>query len=757
MGRDVSLINDLQKTVLHAAGNRPVTARLTAAITALANAPDNAVAASINEYRAALAEAAGKTQAELRELINELAAAPVAFLGPVHAAAGQLLDRATAHGTDLADSVELGPATLSLIAKAAAVRSLPTPPERPTTMVVGHLPIAGLAAALELGPISASGAGYFDVASRSAGAALTSELGPARVDVALLVDASGPLSVRALLRAEFRPTGIHLGFGFSLDAVGGIVGINCGVDGDRMRDGIADGSAMDALFGGGRSADQIRATVRALERIFLARDGSHVVGPTLRLGWLNVGGTSLAKVDVGVILELPRGRVLLPGRLVVEVPGPGVPLLHVRLDLLGEVDVAGKRLALDAALVNSYVLGGFSIAGTAAVRMAWGDHATMLATVGGFYPGFSPSPAVVPPQRRISIGLRNPIPVGLSITINGYAAVTAGTVQAGAHLSVSFKVPGASLNGSAGFDAIVQLSPLWFEAQVHGSVSIRALGQDLLSVNLKGTLTGPGPLVLTAEAYSRVLGVKVGGRKSFILSNEAGADRAPFDGLAGLVREELARAANVTGKGGADPDVVLAPRAADDAPLLAPNAELVWAQEAFPLDGPFQKAGGRTMASPAAVLVSPAVPRAGTVKRQLTTAAYTTITPANALTVPQFEDREAGWHLQCVSTRSSSSKTVDRSHRTIMLPKPTPLWRDSIHVEVPWSVAAALRSREAPAALAKGVGAAVVVDREKWASAEPGNPIADFHGSGAASHSAALLKPGGLALPAYALDPVVLP
>ena len=49
--------------------------------------------------------------------------------------------------------------------------------------------------------------------------------------------------------------------------------------------------------------------------------------------------------------------MLLPGRAVLEVPGPGTPLVHLRADMLGVVDVPGKRITVDAALVDSQVLG----------------------------------------------------------------------------------------------------------------------------------------------------------------------------------------------------------------------------------------------------------------------------------------------------------------------------------------------------------------------------------------------------------------
>lgn len=251
MARDLSLIRTLQQAVLLAAGNQAVTGRLADALAALGAAED--VSSALGEYRAALLEAAHLTETGMRELLTSVAAAPVSFLGPVHEAARVLIDTARTRGLDLAEEIDLGPAGLSLIASAVLLRTDPPPPARATSHLLGHLPVGGLAARLDLGPVRAAGAGYLDPTRRNAGALLTADLGPARVDVVLLLDARGPLSVLALLRADLGPSGIQLGLGFSLDAVGGIVGLNRTVDGPVLRDRLADGSGLEAIFGGGLS------------------------------------------------------------------------------------------------------------------------------------------------------------------------------------------------------------------------------------------------------------------------------------------------------------------------------------------------------------------------------------------------------------------------------------------------------------------------------------------------------------------------
>ena len=460
------------------------------------NADAASLEAAVIAYRSELVSQLGGP-ANSVAFFDDLVTRSLPDLGPLVAAveAAAPLDRQSAR--DVLVSRQVGPAEV-LLSAPAVIAALPDGTSR---HMVAHLPVDSLVIGLDAGAITARGAGFLQSNPAAAGAYLAAGVGPVQAVLALLLgEMDGQMSVLGLIRAEFRPTGFQLGFGFSLDAVGGLIGVNRRADVDELRRRLSDGTAADSLFGGTTSSTAgILATLRALDRMFPVALGSVVVGPTLRLGWLTVGTYSLARADVGVILELPRGRVVVPGRVIIEVPGPSLPLVHLRLDMLGEVDPAARLLAADAALVDSTVVGAFSVNGTAALRLSWGDAPYAVVTVGGFYPGFDPSPAVIPLQRRISLVLSNPIPAGLSIHAEGYFAVGAGTLQMGGSLNVSFEIAESGISGSVGVDALVQLSPLWFTATVTGSVQLHAFGIELMGVQVRGDLTGPGPLVLTAR------------------------------------------------------------------------------------------------------------------------------------------------------------------------------------------------------------------------------------------------------------------
>ena len=118
-----------------------------------------------------------------------------------------------------------------------------------------------------------------------------------RLDVPLppvLVSASAVLAVEgdvpsflAVLGVQFVPP-IQLSFGFSLDRVGGIIGVNRALATDELRGAIRTGAAGDALFRVPPPADPL-GVAAALDRLFPRRTGSHLVGPSLKLSWLSFG------------------------------------------------------------------------------------------------------------------------------------------------------------------------------------------------------------------------------------------------------------------------------------------------------------------------------------------------------------------------------------------------------------------------------------------------------------------------------------
>ena len=72
--------------------------------------------------------------------------------------------------------------------------------------------------------------------------------------------------------------------------------------------------------------------------------------------------------------------------------------MQIRLDILGLLDFQKRVVEFDAVLVDSHLLGILELTGGAAFRLSWGREPYVVLTVGGFHPGYSPAPLVVPAE-----------------------------------------------------------------------------------------------------------------------------------------------------------------------------------------------------------------------------------------------------------------------------------------------------------------------------------------------------------------------
>ena len=392
--------------------------------------------------------------------------------------------------------------------------------------------------------------------------------------------------------------------------------------------------------------------------------------------------------------------------------------MHLRADMLGVVDVPGKRITIDAALVDSQVLGVFRIGGTAAAFLAWGDQPASVLTVGGFFPGFDPAPAQIPPQKRISLSLSSPLP-GLRLSAEGYAAATAGTLQFGGSITAGYDIGIAAIRGSVYGDALIQLSPLYAEIRVGGKVAIEALGQDLLSVECHGTVTGPGPLTLTLTATATILWTDVGGTAQFTLSGAGGADLAPADVIADVVQRELDSPSNATPEAGGDTQVVRRrPAVAPGLPMAAPFGAIVWRQDRFPLGSPIEKADGRRLVAPAMVVIDPP-PGAGVHEEPLATAMHLDLTTDESLALGPYQRRHVGYRIPVVVTKSQTVVETTSDFVELRLPDIPPIFTPLTMMTTIGAVSAAMKAAAgAPTLLATHAPPVTTVLEQTWIVAD---------------------------------------
>jgi hypothetical protein len=291
-------------------------------------------------------------------------------------------------------------------------------------------------------------------------------------------------SLLALIDADFPP--VQLGWGFTLNGVGGLMAVNRTADVDALRAGLKADKLSSILFPTNAitNAPQLLAQ---LDAYFPTAQGRFLFGPMALIGW---GSPTILTVALAVILELPEPvRIILLARLVACLPSQSNALVRINMDALGVLDLSQDSLSLDATLFDSKLVG-FTLSGDMALRANWSTNREFLLAIGGFHPQFTPPPGF-PVLQRIVIDM--PSGAIAKMRLAAYLAITSNSLQFGANLDVFIGVSGFGLSGHLGFDALLQIDPFHFDADISGRVALTAGGDDLLSVGLDATLSGPAP------------------------------------------------------------------------------------------------------------------------------------------------------------------------------------------------------------------------------------------------------------------------
>ena len=295
-------------------------------------------------------------------------------------------------------------------------------------------------------------------------------------------DGSRGFSLLIIITAEFG-TGIQLGFGFTLLAVGGLLGLNRTVRLDPLMEGVRTGAVNSIMFPKDviANAPQIISDLRT---IFPPENGKFLIGPMAKLGW---GTPTLISLSLGIIIEVP-GNIAILGVLRVALPTDDAALIVLQVNFAGAIEFDKARLYFFAAMFESRVLF-LSIEGEMGVLAAFGDDANFVVSVGGFHPRFSPPPLPFPTPNRVSMDLAN-TPT-YKVRVEGYFAVTTNTAQFGARAELFFGLDDFNVKGNIGFDALLQFSPLHFIVEISASLSVSVFGAGLFSVSVRFSLEGP--------------------------------------------------------------------------------------------------------------------------------------------------------------------------------------------------------------------------------------------------------------------------
>lgn len=327
-------------------------------------------------------------------------------------------------------------------------------------------------------------------------------------------------SLLLIISGEFPP--IQLGFGFTLEGVGGLLGINRTMDVDYLVAGVSDGTVRSIMFPDDpvRNAPQI---ISDLRNGFPVAAGNHVFGPMGKLGW---GTPTMLSASIGVLLELPDPiRIAILGRVHAGLPHEEVGIVVLNMDVLGAVDF-GEQVAQAAASLYDSRIQAYTLTGDMAMKTGWGDDPDFALSVGGFNPRFEPPPEF-PELRRIALTLG---PGNPRIRWEGYFAVTTNTVQVGAGVEVYAAAADFSFEGKMGFDTLFRFDPFELIADFYAGFALKRGGSQLMSVDLDGTLKGPGPWHVTGEASFEIWPVSFDVSVDQQFGEEAAADElSPAD------------------------------------------------------------------------------------------------------------------------------------------------------------------------------------------------------------------------------------
>jgi hypothetical protein len=470
-------------------------------------------------------------------------------------------------------------------------------------------------------------------------------------------DGSPGFSLLVIMSVEF-PTGIQLGFGFTLLALGGLVGLNRTMNLQALTDGVRSGSLSSVMFPRDIVANAPKI-ISDLRTFFPTHDGTFLIGPMVKLGW---GTPTLVSLSMGVIIEIP-GSIAILGVLKVALPAEDAAVIQLQVQFVGAIEPDKKRLWFFASLYDSRVAF-ITLDGEMGLLVAWGDDANFVVSVGGFHPRFSPPPLPFPSPNRLSIPLlNNPLQ---KLTVEGYFAVTSNTAQFGARVEAYFGLSALNVSGHLAFDALFVFAPFHFVIEISASLSVKVFGVGLFSVGIGGTLEGPTPWHVLGHGSISLLFWDIDVDFETTWGDSRTDQLEPVEVLQ-LVTDEL-------GKPGAwkavlpDSNKLMVtlrelPEGGTAGMVLHPTGLLRISQSAVPLDLKLDKVGNRKPSDVNRVISTPSTPgltRSDDAYEQFAPAQFRNFSDAEKLSQPAFGPEKSGLVLTAGDQDSRTHGMVKR-------------------------------------------------------------------------------------------------
>lgn len=373
----------------------------------------------------------------------------------------------------------------------------------PADFAISFKPPNGLGIAIDAGLVAGGGFILYDPDKGQYAGVLDVALAEViQVKVIAVLDTKLPDGAKGfafLLVITFDFPPIELGFGFTLNGVGGLGGVNRTMNTDTLHAGFRAHTLNNILFPPDPIANAPQI-ISSIESFFPAAEGRYIFGPMLELGW---GTPTLITLAIGVILEVPDPiRLVLLGLIDAGLPTTDEALIELHIDVLGVLDFGAKTLSIDGSLYDSRVLI-YSLAGDLALRLNWGDDPNFVFSLGGFNPQFNTTGLDIPNMHRLSVSIGdgdNP-----RISANSYFAITSNTVQFGANVEAYAAAAGFAIHGYLGFDVLIIVSPFSFEFDFSAGFDVSFEGHSLCGLHVDGLFAGPRPWHLHGDASIDIL------------------------------------------------------------------------------------------------------------------------------------------------------------------------------------------------------------------------------------------------------------
>lgn len=537
----------------------------------------------------------------------------------------------------------------------------------PVDFSLAFKPPNGVGLSLDVGVVKGGGYLYFDFAKEEYAGAL--ELAFAEIvtitAIGLLTtrmpDGSKGFSLLILISVEFG-TGIQLGFGFTLLAIGGLVGLNRTMRLEAIMEGVRTGAINSLMFPQDVIANAPRI-ISDLRAIFPPEEGKFLVGPFVKIGW---GTPTLISIALGIIIEIP-GNIAIVGVIKVALPADEVALIILQVNFAGAIEFDKKRIYFFASLFESRILF-ITLQGEMGLLVAYGDDANFVLSVGGFHPRFNPPPLPFPSPNRIAFDIVNT--PAYRIRVEAYFAVTSNTVQFGARADLRFGFSSFGVEGHIGFDVLIQFSPFYFIAEISASVSLKAFGVGLFSIRLKFSLEGPTPYRAKGRGSISLFFFDISANFD-VTWGESRDTTMPAISVIGILTAEFQKDDNWTALLPASSGLLVSLRkldsaSASDTLVLHPVGTLLVTQKAVPLDTQLDKVGSQKPndAKRFTIEVAPGdLTKASDKDEQFAIAQFQNMDDTTKLSRPAFQPLHGGLEVSVSGAQMKTGKTVKRNVR----------------------------------------------------------------------------------------------